>query len=59
MFRITTNKNNIAVLTDRADEMDNWKPRILELEKLTAELNANFVDLRVSNDQSIESLVTG
>jgi hypothetical protein len=49
-FRITTNKDNIMVLQDRADEMDQWKPRIVELEKLTAQLNSNYTDLRVSND---------
>jgi len=39
--------------------MDDWKPRMIDLEKLTAELNANTTDLRVSTDQSIESLVAG
>ena len=32
---------------------------MIDLEKLTAELNANTTDLRVSTDQSIESLIAG
>lgn len=47
------------VLQDRADESDMWNPRIVELEKLTAQLNSNYTDLRISNDQSIEGLVAG
>jgi len=48
--QITSNADSIVGLKERADEMDDWKPRMIDLEKLTAELNANTTDLRVSTD---------